>query len=165
MTEFIKFFFLLLAAISFASVKNHRDFISPNRMTKAIVYNFPEKETTLESRIRIMNINGKVLFETSFTSKDGQHGFGVTQAQWTTDSRFFVFGMHSSGGHQPWHILTFAYSVKLNKLISIDKLVEPVISRFKLFSPDSIEAEGFKSDLDHPDKFGVRLSKLIHRHK
>ncbi len=134
-------------------------------MTKAVVYNYYEKGAVLESRISILNRKGKVLFDTSFASKDHEHGFGVDQAEWTADSKFFVFGMLSSGGHQPWHAFTYAYSTSNNELISIDQAVEPVTSAFKLFPPDSIEAVGFKTDINHQMKFGFRLSNLINHKK
>jgi hypothetical protein len=111
----------------------------------------------------VLTRKGTALFDTSFASKDHEHGFGVIQADWTADSKFFVFCMNSSGGHQPWHFFTFAYSLSVNRLISIDKTVEPVTSKFKLFPPDSLEATGFTDNLNHTAKFGIRLSTLIQK--
>ena len=157
----ITLFIFLFITVAIATAQNRREFISSNKMTKAIVYNYSEKGVILESRISILNRKGKVQSDTSFTSKDHEHGLGVIQAEWTANSQFLVFGMQSSGGHQPWHVFTFVYSTNINKLISIDKVVEPVTSKFKLFPPDSIEAVGFKTNINHSMKFGLRLSNLI----
>jgi hypothetical protein len=161
MSTLIKSLILLFIVNSLIVAKNKREFISPDKKTRFIVFNFVDKDIVLESRIRVLNRKGTVLFDTSFASKDHEHGFGVIQAEWTANSKFFVFGMNSSGGHQPWHFFTFAYSVSVNKLISIDKTVEPVTSRFKLFPPDSLEATGFTTNINEEEKFGVRFSSLI----
>jgi hypothetical protein len=163
MSTLVKSLILLFIVSSLIVAKNKREFVSPDKKTRIVIFNFVEKDIVLESRIHVLNRKGSVLFDTSFTSIDHEHGFGVIQAEWTADSKYFVFGMSSSGGHQPWHAFTFTYSVITNELISIDKTVETVTSRFKLFPPDSLEAIGFTKNLNHAAKFGVRLSTLIHK--
>ncbi len=142
-----------------------REFISPDKNMRAIVYNIAERGVLLESRIQIFNHKGKVILDTNYASKDHEHGYGVVQAEWTANSQFFVFGMLSSGGHQPWQAFTFIYSVSTNELISINKTVEPVTSNFKLIPPDSLEATGFTKNIKNEMKFGIRLSTLIHKEK
>src|SRR5450830_362233 len=140
MTTILKSLVLVLVIISFVIAGNKREFISPDKLTRAIVYNFSDRDVVQESRVRILSHKGKVLFDTSFASKDKQHGLCVVQAQWTTDSKFFVFGMSSSGGHQPWHFFTYAFSRTINRLMSVDKVAGPVTSRFTLMPPDSFKA-------------------------
>jgi hypothetical protein len=111
----------------------------------------------------VRNAKGTLLFDKSFASKDHRHGMGVVQAEWTANSQFFVFSMSRSGGHQPWRAFTFVFSVSTIELISIDKIVEPVTSLFKLFPPDSLEAIGFKTRLKEKTKIALRLSTLIHK--
>jgi hypothetical protein len=163
MSTLIKSLILLFIINCLIVAKNKREFVSPDKKTRIIVFNFSDKDIVLESRIHVLNRKGIVLFDTSFASNDHEHGLGVIQAEWTADSKYFVFGMTSSGGHQPWHVFTFTYSSSTNDLISIDKTVEIVTSRFKLFPPDSLEAIGFTDNLKHAAKFGVRLSTLIHK--
>jgi hypothetical protein len=163
MSTLIKSVTILFIINSLLVAKNKREFISPDKKVRIIVFNYVDKDIVLESRIRVLTRKGTALFDTSFASKDHEHGFGVIQADWTADSKFFVFCMNSSGGHQPWHFFTFAYSLSVNRLISIDKTVEPVTSKFKLFPPDSLEATGFTDNLNHTAKFGIRLSTLIQK--
>jgi hypothetical protein len=61
-----------------------------------------------ESEVQIRRKDGTMLGAHDFSSEDGEHGYGVDQAQWTTDSEFFVFGMSNSGGHMPmYHPVVF----------------------------------------------------------
>ncbi len=163
MANSIRSLVLILALTSFVIAGNRREFVSPDKMSRAIVYNFAESGRILESRVRVRNSTGALLFDTSFVSKDHRHGKGVVQAEWTANSQFFVFRMSSSGGHQPWHAFTFVFSVSTIELISIDKIVEPVTSPFKLFPPDSFEAIGFKTNKKKSTQFAIRLSTLIHK--
>lgn len=41
--------------------------------------------------------------------------------------------------------------------------IEPVTSKFKLFPPDSLEAVGFKTNINNSAKFGISLSKLFNK--
>ncbi len=45
----------------------------------------------------------------SFLSDDHEHGSCLGEAAWTSDSRYFVFSILSSGGHQPWHAPIMVY--------------------------------------------------------
>jgi len=61
------------------------------------------KPQTCESAVELRTGPGKVLVRRSYQSDGGEHGYGVVKAQWTPDSKYFVFSLESSGGHQPWH--------------------------------------------------------------
>jgi hypothetical protein len=163
MTTILKSLILVLGIASSLIAGAKREFTSPDKLTRAIVYNFSDKDVIQESRVRILSYKGKVLFDTSFASKDKQHGFCVVQAQWTSDSKFFVFGMSSSGGHQPWHFFTYAFSRAINRLISVDKAAGPVTSRFTLMPPDSFEAKTFTTNINEEVGLVLRLSNLIQK--
>jgi hypothetical protein len=163
MTIILKSLILVLGIFSFVIAGDKREFTSPDKLTRAIIYNFSDKDVVQESRIRILNHKGKILFDTSFASKDRQHGLCVVQAQWTTDSQFFVFGMSSSGGHQPWHFFTYTFSRTTNRLISVDKAAGPITSRFTLMPPDSFIARSFTTNINQETTLTLRLSNLIQK--
>src|SRR5438876_8736581 len=68
-----------------------------------------------ESRVEIRSASGALLRWRNFASSDHNHGECVDHAQWTSDGRFFVYTTSSSGGHQPWHVATYFYSVGRNR--------------------------------------------------
>ncbi|HXP46117.1 MAG TPA: hypothetical protein VN810_02510 [Terriglobales bacterium] len=78
-------------------------FLSPDKMLVATVIPAGKQEGAegMESRVEIRRKDGARLRIHDFSSADGEHGFGVDGAEWTADSRFFVFRMRSSGGHSP----------------------------------------------------------------
>ena len=89
-----------------------------------------------ESRVEIV-ANGRRLIQKSFASADGSHGYVVVHAAWTPDSRYFVFSLTSSGGHQPWLFPTYAYSRRTNDLSSLEgRIGPPTDPDFKLSPPD-----------------------------
>lgn len=89
-----------------------------------------------ESRVEIV-ANGRSLIRKSFASADGGHGYSVVHAAWTPDSRFFVFSLTSSGGHQPWLFPTYAYSRRTNRLGSLEgRIGSPTDPDFTLSPPD-----------------------------
>lgn len=99
-----------------------------------------------ESRIDIRE-RGNILVSRNFASSDGQHGYAVQQAQWTPNSRYFVFSLSNSGGHQPWHFPTYVYSRRTNKLLSIDNQGEPVASpEFHLDNDDILKITVLQKD-------------------
>ena len=162
MSTLIKLLSLIFIITSLVEARNQREFISPNKMTRAIVYSFADRGIILESRIRVLSRKGIVLFDTSFSSKDHEHGFCVVQAAWTANSKYFVFGMVSSGGHMPWQVFTFVFSIATKEFIEINKVVSPVTSSFKLIPPDSLEATTFTGNINNPKLLKVRLSDLVH---
>jgi len=55
----------------------------------------------MESRVAFRDKDGRLLNSKSFASARGVDGYYVASAQWSPDSRFFVFSLSSSGGHSP----------------------------------------------------------------
>jgi hypothetical protein len=93
--------------------------------------------------VEIKSAAGKVLARTDYSSEDGEHGFGVTKAAWTPDSRFFVYSLESSGGHQAWHSPVRFFSRGTARTLSLDdKLGDAVMNpQFKVDAPDKVTVE------------------------
>lgn len=130
---------------------------SPDRALRAVaVVSGPGRESRIEIRQK-----DAVLLAQSYTSPDGQHGFVLEQAQWTANSRFFVFSMSSSGGHQPWRYPVFVYSRRHNALEPLEKITGPITGPdFQLTAGGSI-AVAVQSGNDRPRKTWVRLAALF----
>jgi hypothetical protein len=122
-----------------------------------------DKGILYESSIRINDFSNKnhFDFDTSFVSVDNENGAGIVQAEWTSDSKFFVFNTSLSGGHHPWHTPTYAYSIDEKRLISLDKTTGPVCSSFKLLPPDYIKLSTSTKDIKVQKEITIRLSDLL----
>lgn len=104
-----------------------------------------------------------ILLTRAYSSLDGQHGFVVQRAEWTPDSRFFVFSLASSGGHQPWHYPTYFYSRGTNRIETLERYTGPVAGpEFRLSAPDTISVMTARSaeNRDTPKEVHVRLGGL-----
>jgi hypothetical protein len=98
-----------------------------------------------ESRIEILNSNGRVLSVESLTSNDGEHGLVVQNAAWTQNSAFFVFSSYSSGGHQANHFPVLFYSRTGNRFDAVEKQKHgPYVTQpdFRLLPPQTVELTG-----------------------
>ena len=104
-----------------------KSYVSPHPGSSALIV-----AVGPESRVDIRSSAGSLLRRKDFTSRDQNHGEAVAHAEWTPDGRFFVFTTGSSGGHQPWHVATYFYSLGRNRFYSIDAIVGPVLSDFVL---------------------------------
>ncbi|MGB8318876.1 MAG: hypothetical protein WCE54_12170, partial [Ignavibacteriaceae bacterium] len=115
-----------------------RTFKSPDKnIIVKIISTGNYEQTGSESKIEIRTAKGKLLNSKSFLSKDHSHGQYIYHAEWTTDSKYFIFNSISSGGHQPGHFITYFWEE--NKLRELDPYVGIwVTSDFKLKSHDSI---------------------------
>jgi hypothetical protein len=115
-----------------------------------------------ESRVVIRESSGRVIFKKNFASADGEHGFGVARAAWTADTRFFVFSLQSSGGHQPWHWPTYVYDRGKSRLYLLDDLIGPITTgEFSLRAPDVLETRKMSPvGSDRREKVTLRLSRL-----
>lgn len=136
---------------------------SPDRVLQARVLT----DTRGESKIRIENIRERrVLLTRHETSADGSHGYGVSQAAWTSDGKFFVVGLVSSGGHQPWAHPIWVYSRSANRILELAKRGMTCIGDFQLVSPNVLKAqflEGPNAGLDSSRPITVRLDELFSR--
>src|SRR5207247_2015281 len=95
---------------------------------------------THESVVTISDARGQRLAAYSMTSPGGEHGWSVVKAAWTPDSRYFVFSAESSGGHQPWHFPTYAFSRRGRRVYAAeDGLVNSTTTPlFRLTAPHTL---------------------------
>jgi len=127
---------IFLPVISLAD--SQKEIISPDGKVKAIIFG----NKTDESIIEIYD-SEKLLLKKDYTSKDGEHGVIVEHAEWTPDSKFFVYGMYSSGGHQPWHSPIDFYYREENKIYELENYLSEIEAiaqtDFKITAPDTIQ--------------------------
>src|SRR2546423_446500 len=117
---------LVVGVVTSAQIKSYE---SPRKTIRALIIPIGAKGyETYESRFEIRSAAGALLRRKSFASRDHNHGEGVGHAEWTPNGRFFVFTTRSSGGHQPWHVATYFYSLRRNRFYSLDAIVGPIIS-------------------------------------
>jgi hypothetical protein len=121
---------LLTAVAVFGQTKAYD---SPTKTIHALIVPVGTKGyETYESRVDIRSSSGALLRSKSFASRGHNHGEGVGHAEWTADGRFFIFNTNSSGGHQPWHVATYVYSVGSNRFYGVDSVAGPITSDFTL---------------------------------
>jgi hypothetical protein len=127
-------------------------FVSPDRALQAtIIPVSPEQGLQAnESRVELRRKDGKLLCMKDYSSSDGEHGYGVQKAQWTPDSRFFVYDLASSGGHQPYRAPTFFFSRENNRVRNIEEFTDRAVlsdAVFQIVGPHSVVVES------SPDKY------------
>jgi hypothetical protein len=106
--------------------------------------NFAKKpEATAESRVVLRAKNGTVLAQRDYSSEDGEHGYGVTNAAWTPDSQFYVYSLQSSGGHSPWHSPVQVFCRADNKIRSLDDALNDAVMspEFVISAPDRVTVD------------------------
>jgi hypothetical protein len=153
----------LFLFITIAYSAEQKEYVSPDGKYRAHV--MPaingRHENSGEKEIIIKNKDGKILCSKNYGSEDGEHGFGVENAVWTPDSKFFVYSMSSSGGHQPWHFPADFCSITDSSIKSLDKYVGPITnSHLEAKAPDIIKGKRMKKNIDDQEAFEVSLSHL-----
>ena len=145
------FWCCVVAAEIFAStVSDHRSIGSPDGKFTAEISSKEAQFT--EETVTITWRGSGLRAEFPMTSKSGDNGRNVLKAEWSPDSKFFVFSTFSSGGHSSWNFQTYVYSVDSNKFVSVDEKVRPVTDeRFQLISPHTLQVETLNpSGIDFP---------------
>ena len=129
---------LTLAAFFSSHPQEAQRLLSPDKGALAVIT--PAGPNKSECQVEIRSSAGKVLFHKDYASSDGSHGYGVAQAAWTPNSQFFVYTMEDSGGRDAWHSPTWFFSRKLNRMFSLDDLLNDNVSypTFKMFEPDEV---------------------------
>jgi hypothetical protein len=154
---------LILFFLSPANSAEQKEYSSPDGKYYAYIIPLPkapcgsgESEVVIKSKD-----NGQILCSKNYGSEDGEHGYGVEKAAWTTDSMFFVYSMSSSGGHQAWHFRTDFITISDFKIHSLDDYAGSITNpNFILVAPDIIKTSGQdKMTLDEAD-FEVKLSEI-----
>jgi len=115
--------YLLFGTLTYSAGK--KEYMSPDGAYLAVVVTDPASG---ESKVVVKTKDGRMICSRSFLSEDREHGAGVDKTAWTPDSRFFVYGMYLSGGHQPWHFPAEFCSVRQSITRRLDDYVGPVIS-------------------------------------
>ncbi|MEW6116192.1 MAG: hypothetical protein AB1553_04750 [Nitrospirota bacterium] len=157
--------FVMLPAAGYA--RGQKEYISPDGRLRALVVPVSKEGSGLpESRIEIRKMNGALIFEKDYSSSDGSHGWVVNHATWTPDSRFFIIGRYSSGGHQPWHAPVDFYSRRHKRVFSLDKYVGTVKdSNVQVVAPDVVKVIVRKKAGVEDVEIIVSLSKLLMKRK
>ena len=157
----LKAVFLILAFLftGVATVGQTKSLESPKKTIRALIIPVGAKGyENSESRIEIRSSAGALLRRLNLASADHNHGEGVGHAEWTRYGRFFVFTTGSSGGHQPWHVATYFYSVARNRFYSLDGRVGPIISDFTLHG-DVLIATRMGATLGDPKPVALSLNR------
>src|SRR5882724_1455797 len=138
-------------------------YTSPNNHLKALVIPVGGKGyETYESRVEIRSSWGRLIRKRSFESKDYEHGEGVDHAEWSPDGQFFIFNTSRTGGHQPWHVATYFYRLKDNKIYSVDAFVGPIVSDFRLIGRNKLVVNRISSDTNiEKEPVMIRLGALL----
>jgi len=139
-----------------------RQFLSPDEQLRATVTDVKNSPTgSEESRLTIQTVNGQILFDHSFESKDGEHGAGVLRAAWTPDSQYFVVSLSSSGGHQAWHFQTDFWRRRDAELLYLDDYLGSITDPdFSLKEPDVVITRGRNIESLEEETFRVSLASL-----
>jgi hypothetical protein len=136
-------------------------FPSPDNAVRVVaVSEHKFTHATTESRIEFHSAADELLCTLDYSSKDGEHGFGIVKAQWTRDSRFFVFSLTSSGGHQAWHAPTQFYDRTSGKIRTLDDFLGGSgisTSEFRIVAPDVVKTEIWE---DKGVPVSIQLSRL-----
>ena len=90
-----------------------------------------------ESRVEIRTHNDQICVH-DFSSSDGEHGYGIDSAEWTSDSQYFVFRLRSSGGHSPMFAPIAFWSRKENRFYTLKNYTGD--TTFFVVAPDQIKA-------------------------
>ena len=116
------------------------EYVSPDGELVAAILPAGLKPRQGESRVEVRTRTGKILTKSDYSSEDGEHGYGVDDAVWTPDSKFFVYSLDNVGGHSPWHTPVQFFSREKNKIFSLDDLLNDAISdpRFAVVAPDKV---------------------------
>ena len=154
---------ILFVLVAGAYAEEVREYHSPDGLFRASVIALHKSSYgSGESRIELRSANGSLLFSRSYASNDGEHGFGVERAAWTPDSKFFVYSLSSSGGHQSWHFPTDFLASRTLRLRRLDDYVGAITDReFRIFPPDTVHAVGRRRTDWKEAAFEVQLSKLV----
>jgi len=153
-----------MATEAFASTKSeHRSIASPDtKFTAEII----AKDTQFtEDTVAIVSKPSGLRTEFPMTSATGSNGRNVLKAEWSPDSKFFVFSTFSSAGHSSWNFQTFVYSVDTNKFVSVDEKVRPITDKnFQLLAPHTLQVDTLNpSGIDFPSmKRTIDLPSLFH---
>jgi len=123
-----------------------QSFPSPDAALQALVFPVDidlHATPDMESRVAFRDKDGRLLNSKSFASARGVDGYYVASAQWSPDSRFFVFSLSSSGGHSPWSFPIWVYSRETNSFAEFSRMIggKPTLAPdFQFVGPRTVTA-------------------------
>lgn len=90
---------LAIVLTAYGAPKSHNgEYRSPDKAFTAVLSAAGnEQNVESEDRIELKDRSGKVVLEHSFVAGEGEPGYTIVKAQWTTDSNFFVLAIEKSG--------------------------------------------------------------------
>jgi hypothetical protein len=141
-----------------------RIYPSPDRALRAVMYPADislDATPDMESRVVIRTSNGDTLASKDYSSQRGFNGYYVLNAQWSPDSKFFVYSMSSSGGHSPWQFPMAVYSREKKAFASFSDMINgnPTTSGdFKFPGPHTVVASTWKQPGAVEDKVPVTVN-------
>ncbi len=144
-------------------LKQAKEYRSPDGRYLARVIPYPKvPHGSGESKIEIYS-GDAIVSSASYSSGDGEHGFGVVRAAWSPDSRFFVYSMSSSGGHQAWHFPTYFTSIYDSKTRYLDDYIGSITQPDITFTPpDIVQVYGHTpNNIEKETEIKASLSKLL----
>jgi len=121
-----------------------QSFPSPDAALQALVFPVDidlHATPDMESRVAFRDRDGSLLNSRNFGSARGESGYYVVSAQWSPDSRFFVFSLSSSGGHSPWSFPIWVYNRETNSFAEFSRMIggKPTLSPdFQFVGPYTI---------------------------
>lgn len=126
-----------------ASGERLHEFDSPDGRLRAVVTPADKRIgfEKYESRISILRRGGIQVGMHNFSSEDGEHGYGVDQAQWTPDSQYFVCRMRSSGGHSPMYAPVVFWSRKTSHFYQLNDYT--AWRMFAITAPDNVNVDSW----------------------
>jgi hypothetical protein len=142
---------------------------SPDGTLRAVVYPTDislDATPDMESRVVIRTSTGKTLTSKDYSSPRGFNGYYVVNAQWSPDSKFFVYSMSSSGGHSPWQFPIAVYgreaagSSKKDLIAEFSDLINgnpTVSSDFNFIGPHTVVATTWKQPGSPEEKVPVMV--------
>jgi hypothetical protein len=134
---------LLILALVSRSARGHEGdviFVSPDRTLRTVQIATSHGR---EDKISIQDAKGSELSVKDHSSSMGENGRYLFRADWTPDSRFFVYSTISSGAHSVWHCETFAYDARRNRFFELDDFLGPIVeSEITLYPPHQFRSKG-----------------------
>ena len=114
----------------------------------------------MESRVVIRTSKGETVTSKDYSSPRGFNGYYVVRAQWSPNSKFFVYSMASSGGHSPWSFPMAVYSREQKRFAGFSDMINgnPTVSGdFKFTGPHTVVASTWKQPGALDDKVPVTV--------
>lgn len=114
----------------------------------------------LENQVEFYFADGRRQCALDYSSYDGDHGFSVAKAAWTPDSKYFVYSLTSSGGHQAWHAPTQFFKKSSGLILTLDDYLDGAgitTPDFQLEAPNVLKT---RIQLEEETDITVRLDAL-----